>query len=268
MTSCNLTIRDSASGYWGRHLHRRAVGQGVFQLHEANAPPEAVTPHGHSHAHIVFVTSGPYVTAVTGENSFVDRPVAVLNPPDTYHRDHFLNGTGSFMTVDLALEGLATGPVRHAESAEVIQHCHRIARGLEGKTALELEDDLARLAALYTWERPQDLAGVPAGIARAYEAIRDSAEPWLLAMRELAAIAGVHENHLPRAFRQRFGRTASHFASARQIELCADAIARSEAALADIAAEFGFCDQAHMSGRFRQRMGMTPSEWRAHSRAA
>lgn len=256
-------IRSKESGYWGRGLHKRQVKQGVFQLHEANAPPEAVTPHGHNHAHIVFVTSGAYVTSVTGENGFIDRPVAVLNPPQTYHRDHFLTGQGSFMTVDLHLEGLAENYVQHAKSAGVVQFCYHLADELADKTKLELEDDIATLASLFTKQRPHELDEVPAGIERAFDAIQDTNEPWMLSMSELAAIADVHENHLPRAFRKRFGKTASHFASARQIELCAQAIAGSDAPLADIAARFGFCDQAHMSGRLKQRMGLTPSQWRA-----
>ncbi|KEO91858.1 hypothetical protein EH31_04080 [Erythrobacter longus] len=257
--------RNAESGYWGRGLQRRTVGRATFQLHEASAPPEAVTPHGHDHAHIVFVTSGPYVTSVTGENGFIDRPVAVLNPPSTYHRDHFLTGQGSFMTVDLKVDGLCEDYVRHCEKAGVIQFCNHLARTLADKTAIELEDDLSTLANLYLWQRPQDIAGVPPGIERAYDAIQDSREPWALSMADLAAIAGVHENHLPRAFRKRFGKTASHFASARQIELCTVAIATTEEPLADIAAQFGFYDQAHMSGRLRQRLGLSPSQWRAQA---
>lgn len=258
--------RNQASGYWGRDLLRRETGSGVIQLHEANAPPEAVNPHGHSHAHIVFVTRGAYVTQVTGENGFINRPVAVLNPPGVWHRDHFVTGRGAFMTVDLTCAGLAEDFVKHAESAAVLQFCKRLAGSLEDKTQLELEDDLDSLAALYRFERPQDFAGVPSGIERAFEAIQESAEPWELTMSELAQIAGVHKNHLPRAFRKRFGVTPSQFACARQIELCASAIAANQESLADCAARFGFYDQAHMSARFRSHTGVSPSRWRTQIR--
>jgi len=259
--------RNQASGYWGRDLLRRETNSGVIQLHEANAPPEAVSPHGHDHAHIVFVTRGAYVTPVTGENGFIDRPVAVLNPPGVWHRDHFVTGRGSFMTVDLQCDGLVEDYVRHAESAAVLQFCNGLAGSLEHKTALELEDDLATLAALYRAERPQDLAGIPSGIERAFHAIQDSAEPWALTMAKLARIADVHANHLPRAFRKRFGITPSQLASARQIELCALAIASGQSSLADCASDFGFYDQAHMSARFRKHTGVSPSRWREHKRA-
>lgn len=266
MTAPELAARNAVSGYWGRGLHRVEAGAALFQLHEANAPPEAVSPHGHSHAHIVFVTRGAYVTSVTGENGFIDRPVAVLNPPMTWHRDHFVRGRGSFMTIDLKAGDLAEDYVRHEMRAGVIQYCHQLARTLHDKTALELEDDAARLQSLFTPTRPVDLGGVPPGIERAFDAILQADEPWTLTMAQLAAIAGVHSNHLPRAFRQRFGRPASHFASGRQIEMCAAEIARSDAPLADIAARFGFYDQGHMSARLRQRLGMAPSAWRKRHR--
>ncbi len=267
MTAQSSPQRNQASGYWGRDLLRRETDSGVIQLHEANAPPEAVSPHGHAHAHIVFVTRGAYVTPVTGENGFIDRPVVVLNPPGVWHRDHFVTGRGAFMTVDLKCEGLAEDFVKHAESAEVLQFCQRLTQSLGQRTGLELEDDLAALASLYRFERPQDLAGIPNGIERAFEVIKDSAEPWALSMTELARIAGVHKNHLPRAFRKRFGITPSQLARARQIELCAEAIASAQEPLADCAARFGFYDQAHMSARFRKHTGLSPSQWRAQIRA-
>ena len=170
------------------------------------------------------------------------------------------------MTVDLKCGVLAEDFVKHSESAAVLQFCKRLAGSLEDKTQLELEDDLAALAALYRFERPQDFAGVPSGIHRAFEAIQESAEPWELTMSELAQIAGVHKNHLPRAFRKRFGITPSQLASARQIELCAEAIATNQEPLADCAARLGFYDQAHMSARFRSHTGVSPSRWRAQSR--
>ncbi|MBV7266680.1 helix-turn-helix domain-containing protein [Erythrobacter ani] len=258
--------RNEATGYWGRELCRKAVAKGIFQLHEANAPPEAVNPHGHTHAHIVFVTSGPYVTPITGENGFIDRPVAVLNPPGTYHRDHFVTGRGSFMAIDLNIEGLAENHVRHALSAPVLQFCHRLARDLNAKTAFELEDDLAALATLFECERPQDLDGIPAGIERAFDAIRQSGEPWALTMADLARIADVHPNHLPRAFRTRFGCSPSQMANARQIELCAVAVTACDEPLVDLAARFGFYDQAHMSARFRKAMACSPAQWRLRNR--
>jgi len=258
--------RNLATGYWGRDLLRRKTGNGVVQLHEANAPPEAVSAHGHPKAHIVFVTSGAYVTSVTGENGFVDRPVAVINPPGVWHRDHFVTGRGSFMTIDLDCDGLADDFVRHEESAAALQFCHRLAGSLHSKSPLELDNDLATLTALYRFERPQDLDGVPDSIERAFQAIQDADEPWGFSIAQLATIADVHINHLPRAFRRRFGVTPSQLASARQIELCAQAIAAGEETLADCAVRFGFYDQAHMSARFRKHTGLSPLRWRARIR--
>ncbi len=255
--------KNRESGYWGRKLARKSVAGGVFQLHEANAPPEMVSAHGHDHAHIVFVTSGAYVTSVTGENAFIARPVAVINPPGTWHRDHFVGGTGSFMTVDLEIDNLSADHVRHCESTRVLQFCHHLSQKIDRKNSLELEDDLDSLASLFIHARPNDLAGVPQGVERAFQAIMDARRPWLFTMPELARIAGVHENHLPRAFRQRFGMSASKMVAARQIELCAAALLKAGTSLADTAIEYGFYDQAHMAIRFRQHLRQSPSQWRA-----
>ena len=213
----------------------------------------------------MFVTRGAYVTSVTGENNFIAQPVAVLNPPGIWHRDHFVGGRGSFMTVDLEIDDLAEDRALHALDPKILQHCTRLAASLEHANSLAVEDAVDLLARLFREKKPNDLAGVPASIERAYEAIMDSQEPWLLTMEGLARIAGVHPNHLPRAFRSRFGITASMLAAARQVELCGRALSQSSEPLADIAAEFGFCDQAHMSTRFRQLANSTPGAWRKKS---
>lgn len=258
--------RNEASGYWGQQLGRREVGNGTVQLHEANAPPEVIVPHGHSHAHIVFVTRGAYVTSVTGENSFVSRPVAVLNPPDIWHRDHFVGGTGSFMTVDFEIEGLARDTAKHYHDPLVLQHCHRLSQSLDAGLNIEIEDALDSLSRLFAEERPDDMAGIPWGIERAYHAIAQSSEPWSLSMAELAHIADVHPNHLPRAFRRRFGFGVSQMIARRQVELCGLALASERDPLAEVALCHGFYDQAHMSSRFRQIANTTPGRWRKNRR--
>ncbi|GAA4041191.1 helix-turn-helix domain-containing protein [Parerythrobacter jejuensis] len=253
-------VRNAASGYWGHDLVRREVGNAVFQLHEANAPPECVTAHGHHGAHIVFVTSGAYVTSVTGENGFVATPVAVMNPPGMWHRDHFVGGRGSFMTVDLHCDDLEDGYARHDQSQSGLALLARIAACLSSADPLALEDSAALLVEKFTplgAPERQD----PGAIALAYDAIMASEEPWLLTASHLAQAACMHPNSLPRAFRNHFGRTASQIAKARQVELCADAIAKRDYPLAEAAIAFGFCDQAHMTGAFRRVTGLPPARW-------
>lgn len=261
----NHADRNARSGYWGRQLTKRKIGELTFQLHEACAPPESVIAHGHERAHIVFVTRGAYVTSLTGENSFVANPVAVINPPGTWHRDHFVGGRGSFMTIDLESEGLLSARPRHDQSRAMLARLSRISRDLELSNDLELEDEGALLSHAFEMRlQSEDVS--PEAIDNAYHVIMDSTAPWQLTMAEIARQAGMHASSLPRAFRKHFGKTASQIAKARQVELCAAVIAKGDLNLADAAAEFGFYDQSHMTNVFRNIIGQSPARWKAQAR--
>jgi AraC family transcriptional regulator len=97
----------------------------------------------------------------------------------------------------------------------------------------------------------------PLWLRRARDAIHDA--PEALGIDQAAREAGVHRAHLSRLFRRHYGVPPSVYR--RRLLLCraAAALVRSEAPLAQVAAEAGFCDQSHLSRAMRADTGLTPA---------
>lgn len=94
-----------------------------------------------------------------------------------------------------------------------------------------------------------------------FEAISD--EPnrrWSL--RELAGIAGRHPVHVAQAFRAKAGVTLGAFQRMRRLTSLSLVLRRGQTPLAALAAEFGYCDQSHMTSEFRAVFGVSPGRYR------
>jgi AraC-like DNA-binding protein len=70
-----------------------------------------------------------------------------------------------------------------------------------------------------------------------------------------------------RAFTRAFGIPPHRYLLGRRLDAARDRILRGQP-LADVAAELGFVDQAHLSRRFRQFLGTTPGRFARSHRAA
>jgi AraC family transcriptional regulator len=82
------------------------------------------------------------------------------------------------------------------------------------------------------------------------------------AIEELANIAGVHASHLVRSFRQSQGETVGGYLRRRRLELADVSLRLDDPSLAAIAAEFGFCDQAHFTRAYTRHFGVSPGRRR------
>lgn len=116
------------------------------------------------------------------------------------------------------------------------------------------------------------------GIVRSYEGQRRSLQPMSLVhatvdyvrehpqkrltVEELAARAKVSPRQLHRKFRDVFGLSVREFLMKTRVQAASDALLHSDRPIAQIAAEFGFCDQSAFTQLFRQHMGLTPRRFR------
>jgi AraC family transcriptional regulator len=83
---------------------------------------------------------------------------------------------------------------------------------------------------------------------------------------DLSALIQRSEAHFSRSFKRTFGESPHAFVVRRRVELAAQYMLTTDAALSDIALQCGFTDQAHLCKHFRQATGQTPAAWRrAHS---
>ena len=81
-------------------------------------------------------------------------------------------------------------------------------------------------------------------------------------LADVAAAAGCSRFAAYRAFRVRYGLSPSEYQRQLRLRAARQALA-SGAAVADVAAEAGFADQAHLTRWFRRCYGITPGAYRA-----
>ena len=85
-----------------------------------------------------------------------------------------------------------------------------------------------------------------------------------LPLDELAAITGLSVWRFATVFRERMGMAPHRYVSLQRVQH-AQALLRQGATLASAASESGFCDQSHLSRRFKRLCGMTPGQYQAQS---
>lgn len=83
-----------------------------------------------------------------------------------------------------------------------------------------------------------------------------------MTVAEMAEVVGLSESWFSTVFRQTTGKTPVLWQLGRRIEAAQALLVRGNLSLVDIAAQLGFCDQAHLTKVFRQVVGQTPATWR------
>ncbi len=116
------------------------------------------------------------------------------------------------------------------------------------------------------------------GIVRSYEGQRRTMQPMSmidstvdyirdhhnerLTVDELAERAGLSPRQLHRKFREVFGLSVQEFLVKTRIQAASDTLLHTDQSIAQIATDFGFCDQSAFTQLFRKHMGMTPRRFR------
>jgi len=83
-----------------------------------------------------------------------------------------------------------------------------------------------------------------------------------LPLSELAALTGLSVWRFATVFRERIGMAPHRYVSLQRVRH-AQALLRQGATLASAASESGFCDQSHLSRRFKRLCGMTPGQYQS-----
>jgi AraC-like DNA-binding protein len=88
-----------------------------------------------------------------------------------------------------------------------------------------------------------------------------------LELASLAQACGLSLSHFARSFKQSFGLPAHQYLIRLRVDAAKEMLLTRESALADIALECGFCDQAAFSRTFSSVVGSSPGRWRRAIRA-
>jgi AraC-like DNA-binding protein len=78
----------------------------------------------------------------------------------------------------------------------------------------------------------------------------------------MAATVGLSESWFSNVFKQTTGQTPLQWQLAKRIDRAQELLRFKEATVAEVAAQLGFTDQAHLTKVFRQVVGETPAAWR------
>jgi AraC family transcriptional regulator len=87
-----------------------------------------------------------------------------------------------------------------------------------------------------------------------------------ISLATLADECGLSVSHFARSFKLSFGMSFHRYLVLQRIERAKSLLIESTKALADVAVESGFCDQAAFSQRFRAVVGAPPGQWRMQNR--
>jgi len=83
-----------------------------------------------------------------------------------------------------------------------------------------------------------------------------------ISLQELASAVALSRYHFARRFREATGTSPHEYVMGKRVEAAQTMLRRTRAPLREVAAACGFTDQSHLTRVFRQRLGVTPGQFR------
>lgn len=179
-----------------------------------------------------------------------------------------------------ALRAIFDGPLCLSPSELLEGECEELAHELRRHKTLD-EARRCRVKALvyrslaHCWEqappekveqyRRSDAAHAPVRLA--LEAIQNNlGQP--LSNAHLAQLCGYSEDHFIRCFAECVGSTPARYVQEQRVTAAAQQLLFSAAPIEAIAQSTGFANRFYFSRVFKQHTGLSPAEYRGHSRGA
>jgi AraC family transcriptional regulator len=226
-----------------------------LSVHRGGATPK----HCHASDHLCVVLSGAVLERSRSGAIELKPGDIVLHRRDEMHVNAF--GRHTVTCLNMHLDGdAAAGPLVRRCTPELRSLADALARAVVlGRDTLSLEADAAEFVGHLNDGGAFERDG--AWLSKIIELLDDDPRhPWRL--DDLARRSGRHPTHVARAFRARTGVSLGAYRRRkRATELCLR-LRFGDDRLADLAAEFGYADQAHMCREFRTFTGMAPAAWR------
>ena len=251
---------------------------GIREVFHATVATHAYPPHVHDAWTVFIVDAGGIRFGLDRRPRIADGARVNVLPPHVVHDGRPATAAGFrkrvlYLEPALLGDGLI-GPsvdrpvVPDRDLRAAVAALHDILA--DGDDPLEAETRLAfvveRIAASFGLRPP----AAPAPPAELAARLRDHLEAHRfepVTIARAAAEMGATPTQLARAFTSTFGIPPHAWVVGRRLEAARDRILRGQD-LADVAAEVGFVDQAHLSRRFARFLGTTPGRFRAASGAS
>ncbi len=266
MTTAPLFIPGSAGEYFGQVLHTR---EAVFR--ESRYPGSLRMPmHYHPRPYFSYVAGGGIRERdARGEHEYGPGSVHFHPAGDPHAGRMGADGT-TCLSVILAGElaarlgtpSAARFPrLEGSPAARLARGCHRELRATDSASDLALEAlALEPVATLLRAPGPRE-RGTPRWLLD----VRDHLHAHFLERvrrAELSALADIHEVHLVRAFRRRFGATPGAYVRRLRVDHACRALLDPDVSVAELALAAGFASQAHFTRVFHRLVGTTPAAYR------
>ena len=249
----------------------------AFRVTEARFPARArLAPHVHDRAAFAVMLEGSFDLSITNRVYPCEPGSAVSEPAEERHGNVLGTAGARVVVVQPAPDAVdRLGPcgrlfdeVRHASRSPVRGLAASIARELrapDSATPFAVEGLVLEMLALASRQEYLDRTArgrtVPPWLARTrdvlHERFRDPPP-----LGDLAREAGIHPDHLARAFRTRFGVPVGTYVRRLRLEWAMSRLDGTADPIGRIALGAGFADQSHFTRVFKRHTGLTPGEYR------
>jgi AraC family transcriptional regulator len=243
---------------------------GLVARERTYAPASILDEHVHEYAALVLVLDGEFREWCRGSEE-PRRPFALrIMPAGEPHSNAYGPSGARCLLIEIHPARLEawnerTGSLSRPAHYQPGSLPAGIARSIHRE--FTVGDDVAMIAIeglvcelITAVDRLRPIGPAPAWLVRVHARLHEDFRGPLTLMA-LASDAGVHPGHLQRVFRRHYGATPARYAAQLRIEWARHALRRPDAAIARVALEAGFSDQAHFTRRFRTLTGTTPGRY-------
>jgi AraC-like DNA-binding protein len=247
---------------------------GVAEVFHADFVDHVYPPHTHDVWTLFLVDHGAIRYDLDRHARGAGRPTVGLLPPHVVH-DGRPATTGGYRkrVVYLHMDALGEDLIGHAVDRSSVED-GALRRALDAlhaplahpDRALEAETVLGfvveRLRAHLTGRPPARSLTRPSDLAERLRALLDARPFEPVTLAAASALLGASPAHLVRCFTRAFGIAPHSYVLGRRVAAARVRLLDGEP-VARVAADVGFCDQAHLTRHFKRHVGTTPGRYAA-----
>ncbi len=228
--------------------------------HTRWSEPEARDDH-----RVVLVRRGRFRRQADGVDADLDPTIGYLGAPGEEER--FAHPAGGDVCTSVTVapefwEGPVVARAMYVDARLELAHRRLLGAAAGGDIDYALTEELLRLVAgAAGWPVPSPRPADQALVAAAREAIIDGARE-AAGLRSLAGLLKVSPYRLSRLFSQHTGVSLTRYRNRVRVGQAMNRLVEGETGLADLAADLGFADQAHLTRTVREHLGRTPTTLR------
>lgn len=218
----------------------------------------------HRKLRLVLIRQGRFRRWTNGTEVDLDRTTAYVAAPGEEERFAHPAGGDLCTSVGLSKDLWGRLPVGSAVYVDArIEFAHRrlLAAAASGDADYATAEELIKLVALAAGYITKSVTGDGVLAAAAREAILAD-DPRAGTLCDLADLLGVSPFRLSRVFSRQTGASLTRYRNRVRVGRAMDRLADGETALADLAQDLGFADQAHLTRTVREHVGHTPAALR------